>query len=74
MEKIEEQLIFNFQPIPMTRFQLDGAFYILLSVKPGLNPNKEYLAEFISKNNGFIQVVILGENGKPVVRALLEVE
>ena len=74
MEKIQEQLIFNFRPIPMTRFQLDGAFYTLLSVKPMLNPQRFYRAVFISKDGYFIKATILGENRHPDIYVMLEVE
>lgn len=64
--------IFKFTPTFNSRFELDGTFYTLLSTKPSLKPI-EYTAKYLNKENGSIHAVIVGKNGHPVIRTVIEV-
>lgn len=71
---MENQITFWFKPVPYSRFELDGAFYNLLSIQPTLKKNGSLKARFLSKEGNFIHAVIISKEGKPVIHATIETQ
>ena len=69
-----DQLIFRFRNKFGSRLFLDGVAYIFLGMKPSLRINQRYTAQFLEKEQNFIHATIVGYDGKPIVKTIIEVK